>query len=190
MIEYKGWHSRGYLPHFDSSDTVQFVTFRLADSLPRHLIEMLRAEDDAVALLDRELDAGFGACWLRNPEIADMVQEAVLHFDADRYRLLAWCIMPNHVHVVVEVLEHHSLSAIVKSCKSFTSRRANAHLGRAGPFWEADYFDRYMRNEKHLLQTIEYVEHNPVKAGLVDAPSASRWSSAYGARTFRSAHES
>jgi REP element-mobilizing transposase RayT len=190
MIEHKGWHSRGYLPHFDSSETVQFITFRLADSLPRHLIEALRAEDDAVALLDRELDAGFGACWLRKPEIADMVQEALLHFDADRYRLLAWCIMPNHVHVVLEMLDHHSLSAIVKSWKSFTSRRANAHLGRAGSFWEADYFDRYMRNEKHLLQTIEYVEHNPVKAGLVDVPTAWRWSSAYEARAFRSAHES
>ena len=78
--------------------------------------------------------------------------------------------MPNHVHVVAEMLAGHSMSNIVKSWKSFISRQANAHLGRTGTFWEPDYFDRYMRNEDHLVRTIEYVENNPVKAGLVCKP--------------------
>ena len=117
-------------------------------------------------------------CWLRNPEIAAIVQEALLHFDGERYRLIAWCVMPNHVHAIVEVLDSHPLRTIVKSWKSFTSRQANTLLGRTGPFWEVDYFDRYMRSEGHMLQTVEYVESNPVKAGLVDDPTAWPWSSA------------
>jgi putative transposase len=178
MTQAKGWHGRGYLPHFDSPETVQFVTFRLADSLPRDRIEALRSMPDAMLQADRELDAGWGACWLGNAEVATLTQETLLHLDGERYRLLAWCIMPNHVHVVVETLEGHPLSGVVKSWKSFTSRRANACLGRTGTFWEADYFDRYMRNEDHLMRTIEYIENNPVKAGLVDKAADWPWSSA------------
>jgi len=133
---------------------------------------------DEVLQFDRELDAGLGECWLRKPEIAALTQQSLLHFDGQYYRLLAWCIMPNHVHVVTEPMEGHSLSIIVESWKSFTSRQANAHLGRTGAFWEADYFDRYMRNEDHLMRTIEYVENNPVKAGLVEQASDWQWSSA------------
>jgi REP element-mobilizing transposase RayT len=117
--------------------------------------------------VDQELDAGLGGCWLRNGEIAALTQGTLLHFERERYRLLAWCIMPNHVHVVAEMIAGHSMSNIVKNWKSFISRRANAHLARTGTFWEPDYFDRYMRNEDHLVRTIEYVENNPVKAGLV-----------------------
>jgi putative transposase len=102
----------------------------------------------------------------------------LLHFDEGRYRLLAWCIMPNHVHVVIEILDRPSLSEIVGSWKSFTAKQANAKLGRSGSFWHADYFDRYMRNEDHLTRTIEYVEYNPVKAGLVEVASIWPWSSA------------
>jgi REP-associated tyrosine transposase len=178
MTQAKGWHSRGYLPHFDSPETVQFVTFRLADSLPRDRIEALRSMPDAMLQADQELDAGLGECWLHNAKIAALTQETLLHFDGERYRLLAWCIMPNHVHVVVETLEGHTLSAVAKSWKSFISRQANARLDRTGAFWEPDYFDRYMRNEDHLMRTIEYVENNPVKAGLVDKAVDWPWSSA------------
>jgi len=86
--------------------------------------------------------------------------------------------MPNHVHCVIEVLAPHSLSDIVRSWKSFTANRANAFLRRGGQFWQSDYFDRYMRNEEHLSQTIEYVEQNPVKARLIATASDWAWSSA------------
>jgi putative transposase len=81
------------LPHFDSPETIQFVTFRLADSLPRAVVEALSLENDPVQQLDRELDRGLGACWLRRAEIASVVQEALLYFDGGRYRLIAWRIM-------------------------------------------------------------------------------------------------
>src|SRR5882762_7041529 len=178
MTQPKGWHSRGYLPHFDSPETVQFITFRLADSLPAAVVEALDHREGNVHRVDRELDAGLGACWLRRPEIAVLVQDALLHFDSERYRLLAWCLMPNHVHVVIEMLDAQSLSDIVRSWKTFTARLANSQLGRRGPFWHADYFDRYMRDERHFLQTLDYVENNPVKAGLAQVPADWIWSSA------------
>src|SRR5204863_4456783 len=77
----KGWHSRGYLPHFDSPETVQFITFRLADSLPAHVAKALQDRDHALPRLERELDAGLGACWLKRTDIASMVEDALLHFD-------------------------------------------------------------------------------------------------------------
>jgi REP element-mobilizing transposase RayT len=178
MPEHKGWHSRGYLPHFDSPDTVQFVTFRLADSLPRTVVQALGQEDSAVLLIDCELDNGLGACWLGRPDVADLVQSAILHFDNTRYRILAWCIMPNHVHVVLEPFDGQRLGAILHSWKSFTANKANLLVGRAGAFWHDDYFGRYMRDERHLAQTIHYVEQNPVKARLVDAAERWVWSSA------------
>jgi hypothetical protein len=83
MTQAKGWHSRGYLPHFDSPETVQFVTFRLADSLPRAVVEGLRLADDGIQRIDRELDRGMGECWLRSPAIASLVQDSLFHFDGN-----------------------------------------------------------------------------------------------------------
>jgi len=152
-------------------ETIQFVTFRLADSLPRQAIERIRMQEHVLQHLDHELDVGLGACWLRRSEIASLVEDALFHFDGQRYHLLAWCIMPNHVHIVIEMIGDHSLSKVVWSWKSFTAKQANAALQRSGVFWDVDYFDRYMRNEEHLSRTIEYVEQNPVKAGLCSAPA-------------------
>ena len=107
-----------------------------------------------------------------------MVEDALLHFDGKRYRLLAWCLMPNHAHVVVEIGSENSLGEIAGSWKSFTAKQANKVIGQSGVFWHADYFDRYMRDESHLARTIEYVENNPVKARLTATAAEWAWSSA------------
>ena len=174
----RGWHSRGYLPHLDSPEMVQFVTFRLADSLPAAVRSML-ADPRAQSEFDAVLDSGHGECWLARPEIAGLVEEALLHFDGVRYRVLAWCVMPNHVHVVIETVVSHGLSAVVQSWKGYTASIANRLLGRSGVFWHRDYFDRYMRDDQHLKTTVSYVERNPVQAGLVPRPELWRWSSAW-----------
>lgn len=165
----KGWHSRGYLPHFDSPEIIQFVTFRLTDSLPAEAIERMRLEADGLSDSDRDffLDAGAGSCWLRRPDIAEIVEQTLLHFDGQRYRLLAWTIMPNHVHVLIESLDSNSLGVIISSWKRFSARAANRFLGRSGSFWQDDYWDTYIRNERHLESTIAYIENNAVKAGIV-----------------------
>ena len=113
-MDHKGWHSRGYLPHFDSQDVVQFVTFRLVDSLPQEAVVKLRGAARPESLRDELLDQGWGACWLRSDSIARIVEDAFLVFDGERYRLHAWTIMPNHVHVLFTVLPGKSLSAAAK----------------------------------------------------------------------------
>jgi putative transposase len=173
----KGWHSRGYLPHFDSPETLQFVTFRLFDSLPAEAVEKMKLLSAPAMDADRDafLDAGAGYCWLKQPEIATVVQNALLHFDGERYRLLAWTVMPNHVHVLVEPFDTHALGDIVSSWKRFSARMANRLLGRSGSFWQEDYWDTYIRNERHLGSTIAYIENNPVNAGLVKEVADWRW---------------
>jgi REP element-mobilizing transposase RayT len=177
-VSHKGWHSRGYLPHFDSAEIVQFVTFRLADSLPKSVVEALAVHPDLLAATNERLDAGLGACWLKKPAVAEAVEATLLYFDGARYRALSWCIMPNHVHVVIEVLPGHQLGSVVRSWKSFSASQANQLLGRSGAFWHRDYFDRFIRDEGHLRRTIDYVENNPVKAGLVASPADWPWGSA------------
>ncbi|MFZ1416472.1 MAG: DUF1156 domain-containing protein [Defluviicoccus sp.] len=184
------WHSRGYLPHWEADETPQHIVFRLADSLPAALLERWRRElahlpPDAQRLerrkrIEAALDAGQGDCWHRQPEIAALIEAALLHFDGERYRLHAWCVMPNHVHVLATPRDGESLSAIVHSWKSFTAKEANRRLGREGTFWQEEYFDRSIRNAEHFAATVAYIENNPVKAGLCDSPGA--WSASSAAR--------
>ena len=176
MRQSKGWYSRGYLPHFDAADTVQAITFRLADSLPAAMLQRIALDpglDEAVRRRRTAelLDRGLGACFLRDPRVGRLVDDALLAFDGERYRLLAWVVMPNHVHAVIETVHGHPLPGIVKSWKAFTAAKANALLNRRGRFWQPDYFDRYIRNERHLAAALHYVEANPVRAGLVPTPS-------------------
>ena len=175
----KYWHSRGYLPHCDVPGLLQFITFRLADSLPADALEGLRQDsDNQHSRIESLLDAGYGDCWLQHPEIADMVENALLHFDGQRYLLLAWCVMPNHLHVLIQTRENWPLSTIMHSWKSFTANAINRHLGRNSAIWMADYFDRFIRDDLHLAAVIEYIHGNPVKAGLTDDEGAWRHSSA------------
>ena len=188
----KGWHSRGYLPHLDAPGVYQAITFRLHDSVPAHVIQRWKEElhwradlpsDDPILTklrgrIAQYEDAGHGACWLRDQRIAALVESALLYFDGQRYRLLAWCIMPNHVHVLIETFPGYPLHNVVHSWKSFTALQANRLLGRQGSFWARDYYDRYIRNDAHLAQTIVYIEQNPVKAGLVPVAEAWPFSSA------------
>jgi putative transposase len=187
------WHSRGYIPHFDRPGVIQSITFRLADAVPEKVIAQwklelswtngIHANDPRnIALLirlDKYEDAGHGACLLRQERIAAMVQNTILFHDGERYRLIAWCIMPNHVHTVIEVLEGWSLERILHSWKSYSVHKANKILRLSGRFWFPEYFDRFIRNPEHLERAIEYCENNPVRAGLVATKSQWKWSSAY-----------
>jgi|AraplaMF_Cvi_mMS_1032046.scaffolds.fasta_scaffold39674_2 REP element-mobilizing transposase RayT len=177
-MEPKGWHSRGYLPHFDSQDVVQFVTYRLSDSLPLEALERIRLSDRPETLRDELLDRGWGACWLRQAPVAEIVEQSFFAFDGDRYRLHAWTIMPNHVHVLFGVRSEVTLSDIVASWKKFTARQANRLLGRTGPFWQADYWDRFIRNDAHFDAAVSYIDNNAVKAGLAKTPADWAWGSA------------
>lgn len=175
----KGWHSRGYLPHFDGGEILQFITLHLGDALPHAVWLRWKAElaHEEKEIAERELrrrserylDQGYGACHLRKPGIAKMVQKALLHFDADRYKLLAWVVMPNHLHFMLKPINSHSLSDILKNFKSYTAHEVNKTLRRNGQFWQEDYFDRFIRDYDHYENVMSYIARNPVKARLCKA---------------------
>lgn len=186
------WRSRGYLPHFDAPGRVQSVTFRLVDSLPRGFLDKceralagMPAEERQVEIERRiagMLDRGHGKCHLADPRAAKAVEDALLFFDTERYRLLCWCVMPNHVHAMMETLPPYSLSEVLHSWKFYTSKKINRILHRQGRFWQAEYHDRVVRDDDHYANTFRYIEANPVKAGLVDDAEDWRWSSAWQGR--------
>lgn len=173
--QHREWYSRGYLPHFDHLGLNQAITFHLADSLPAKVLEamkeMAKLQKDPDMELRRQiqkyLDAGHGSCCLKGSRIADMVEQALFHFDEKRYRLLVWVVMPNHVHVIIETFSGYLLGDVVHSWKSFTAKEANKLLKRRGRFWQKEYYDRFIRDEKHFDNAVFYIHNNPVKAGLV-----------------------
>jgi len=184
---------RKKLPHWEMEGGCYAVTFRLGDSLPRAVLDSFLQERNALAAALREkgeltraeelslarvmndkveswLDAGRGACPLRRPEMAAVVAEALRCFHGDRYRLVAWCVMPNHVHAVVQPLGQFSLERVMHSWKSYAAHRCNKILGKSGGFWHRESYDRLLRNAEELEHAVEYALTNPEHAGLTGWP--------------------
>ena len=178
------WYSRGYFPHFDGEGVTQHVCFHLFDSLPQSILAQWRevcgthASSEWRRRIHDALDKGYGSCYLRDDRLARVVEDALLHFDGERYTLHAWCVMPNHVHTLFTPLNIFRMSSIVRSWKSFTAHECNKILERTGKFWESEPFDRYIRNQRHFQNAVAYIEGNPVKAGLCEEAEDWRWSSA------------
>ena len=174
--------TRRHLPHWIPEETAVFVTWRLAGSLPPQ-VGVLAAEHSGrnpFLQQDERLDgARSGPAWLQDPRVASVVVNALLYGEAVRrfYQLHAWVVMPNHVHGIFQ--PHTAMPTIMRWLKGRTSRVANQILGRTGtPFWQDESFDHWVRSAGELQDLIEYVENNPVKAGLVEAKEQWRWSSA------------
>ncbi len=195
-----GIHSRGYLPHVKREGASYFVTFRLVDSLPAEVLlefkrkqaEQLRelrdvtpaAREDIDRELQREieryLDRGVGECYMRRPEVADIVAEALLHFHGEQYFLDDWVIMPNHLHLILWPMPNHTLSDILRSRKRHTARQANIILRRTGEtFWQHESYDHWIRDDEEKSRIRRYIRNNPVKAKLCQSPEEWRWSSAF-----------
>ncbi len=200
-----GWHERGYLPHCDFPGLVQFVTFRLADSMPAsrrgEWEHLLKIEDvrERRTKLEEYLDRGVGECRLRDPRIAKLCDDAMRFFHNERYQLLAWCVMPNHVHVLVHVWQM-PLWKMVATWKKHVAAQGLAILRkeRRSPdrlesvastkmpirrsalqsFWQREYWDTFMRDEAQEKKAIHYIENNPVKAKLCRTSEESQFSSA------------
>jgi REP element-mobilizing transposase RayT len=197
---------RGYLPHVKREGTAYFVTFRLADSLPKEVLLQFEREkaarrrrlDDSLTkgtaiddseekiahdfrrAVERYLDRGVGAAHLRRPDIAVLVADALRYFHETRYLLQDWVVMPNHVHAIVWPMPNHLLSNILKSWKQFTSRGAKRILGMAEePFWQPESYDHWIRNDEEKARIARYIRNNPVTAGLCSRPEDWVWSSAY-----------
>ena len=173
--------SRGRLPHWEVDDADYFVTFRLRDSLPieiarrlvterAYLAQTVQTDAEQVEIdkafgvrLDSYLDAGYGNCILKvNGEV---VVNALRFFDGKRYALHAWCVMPNHVHVLFHLERGRELERVIHSWKSYT-----AHQIGLGVIWQREYFDRVIRGPGEFRETRNYILCNPAKGGLYDWP--------------------
>lgn len=190
-LGFLGWHQRDYLPHCDFPDLIQLVTFRLADSMPasrrgewEHLLKIENIRTKRMKL-EEYLDRGIGKCWLRRAEMARLLERSLMCFHNDRYELLAWCIMPNHAHVLLHIWRT-PLSKIVQSWKRFVAVEGTKILmERRSPSrrvcdddafvvpsqrpafqWQREYWDTFMRNEAQQRKAVLYIENNPVKSHL------------------------
>ena len=180
-------HLSGNLPHWRQDGCMYFVSFRLADSLPAGKLKELQSEKEAWLAknpepskgskahfrwqdeykrlfqdrIDGWLDAGHGGCILRGSRERKVVEDALLHFDGDHYRLDSFVVMPNHVHVLVAPLGSHLLSDIVKAWKSYTSHMLVKSLGVVAPVWQKEYFDHIVRSPESLEKFRNYLCANP-----------------------------
>ena len=191
--------SRGsLLPHWSAENAIYHVCFRLADSVPalqrqrwleerESLADQLRTAHGALTEADVNelrgmfsdkvnayLDQSCGACLLRDAACATCVADAVSFFDGTRYRLHAWCVMPNHVHLIVDPAGGWALGKTVHGWTCFTAKALNRILGRSGAIWQHEPYDHIIRSVREYVYQVKYVWENPDKAGI----TAPRWKSA------------
>ena len=167
------------LPHYYPLESPVFITWRLHGSLPGHRsFAPDLASGKAFVAMDRLLDNAIsGPLYLHRPEIAVMVVEAIRFRHGREYELHRWVVMANHVHLLVT--PHEPVPEFMQSLKRFTAREANKILGLTGSFWQAESYDRLVRDGTEFKRIASYIEMNPVKAGLVSSPELFPWSSAY-----------
>jgi REP element-mobilizing transposase RayT len=169
------------LPHYYATGQPVFLTWRLHGSLPvGRVFPAAATSGKAFLLMDRLLDGGrSGPLYLRRPDIANLVVEALRFREREsaEYRLHAWVVMANHVHILIT--PEVPISKIMQSLKRFTAREGNRLLGLTGQhFWQEESFDRLVRNDAEFGRIARYIEMNPVRAGVVETPEAFPWSSA------------
>ena len=179
-----------YLPHWTADNAWYAVTVRLWDSLPQNVLNSLvlertniirtanqmnrplsKYETERLDYLYSEkvesyLDAGYGSCFMNDNRVARIVATAFSFFDLERYQIAAWCVMPNHAHVVFQPFQPFELSDILHSWKSFSAKEANKILKRSGDFWQSEYYDHLIRDQEDYAHSVNYGLGNPLKAGL------------------------
>lgn len=176
------YHER-HLPHWQPEGESLFITWRLHGSMPRNCDAPRNPKltaGQAFVLDDREWDrAATGPRWLGDERVARIVADALKYGEAvlKLYALHAWVLMVNHVHILID--PKAPLPQITRRIKGFTAHDANKILGRTGPFWQQESYDRWIRSEEQFEKTVKYIEHNPVTAGLAETPEAWPWSSAW-----------
>ncbi|WP_345738402.1 transposase [Prosthecobacter algae] len=185
---------RENLPHWRQRETTYFVTSRLADSLPEKVMEgwrmkrdewlnrhglkspaeLTRLEDEKRHEYHREftarfhelLDAGHGQCVLASSDCADLLFQRLSAGHEKSYWLDAWCIMPNHLHALVQPAKNSDLGEIIRHWKGGSAYDINRLLGQSGALWQKEPFDHIVRSESQLEHFRKYIAENPLKAGL------------------------
>ena len=207
MMSPKIYYKRN-LPHFQPPGYAFFITFRLHGTLPKEVVSRLKAmkekelkliaeydnpkvksekysalKNEYFKLYDNYLDdASTGFSWLKENRIAEIVKSSIHFRDEKEYDLIAYTIMPNHVHlVIIPIVERiadslspeskenlYIITKVLQNLKKYTARECNKLLNRNGSFWQHESYDHVVRDMKALRRIVDYVLNNPVKAGLVN----------------------
>lgn len=197
-LSYKPEYRRN-LPHLQPPGATFFVTFRLADSIPQSVINRWHEEREALTQMQQRMSpeeaqqaslqftrkrfveleqlldgATTGEAWLKDERLAQNVCRFMQNRDGVQYRLDAYCVMSNHVHVLLMPLpvdetasSYHPLQKIFHSIKRLSAIECNKLLQRTGAFWEEESFDHYCRDHEEWIRILHYILKNPVKAGIV-----------------------
>jgi REP element-mobilizing transposase RayT len=171
----------GKLPHWRQDSVCYFVTFRCADSIPQAKIKQWLIQRDEWLLehpkprteqeiteynrlfsrrIEIWLDRNYGHCFLADKKCHEIVNNALLYFNEERYRLWAYTVAANHVHLLIEPLQSHQLARIIQSIKSYTANELNKATGNRGQFWQKEYFDHIVRSEEQLMRFIKYIRNH------------------------------
>lgn len=169
----------GHLPHWFQPEAVQFITFRLADSLPQTKLQELSLMREALGrcetkygeltaeeerleeIVEGWLKIGYGGCVLSNAQCRQFVEEALFFNDKQTYHLHAFVIMPNHVHILLSPIGENSVVSIVSKLKRYSSRMIKRCVGTDGNVWQREMFDRMMRGEDDFAHKLAYIVNNP-----------------------------
>lgn len=177
-----------HLPHWRQDGKIYFITWHTADGLPLAKLEELRrlkAEGPEAlrasiperrraffahyqAKVETWLDNGYGSLPLNGPGPCSIVRDALHHFNGQRYALGSFAIAGNHVHVLVAPVKGIDPSQITHSWKSFTAKTINAFLGRSGTFWQAESYDRLVRDPLALERIAAYIHAHADKGAYVE----------------------
>ena len=177
--------TKGNLPHWNQKNKIYFITFRLGDSLPldvlrryeeyckyqEHVIETngglpedwKRYEVEKHNKVLNYLDKGYGSCLLKQSAVRKIVVDTLHFFDGDCCLIHDYVIMPNHVHLLVEMLDDASVTDMIGRVKKFSARTINKLLNRKGKLWQYECFDRIVRSEYHYLRSVRYIALNPYR---------------------------
>lgn len=196
-LKYRLYYQRN-LPHYQPVGASLFITFRLAGSIPKEALLRLEnykrskidnllhkqnetstieiiplAQKQLFGLWDTELDNNKeGPHWLADERIANLICESLKYQDVKQYILESYCIMPNHIHLLITPLpiegepNIYPLSKIMQSLKGSTARYANKILGRQGEFWQHESYDHVVRDNEEFIRIVHYIMENPIRAGL------------------------
>lgn len=201
-MKYKPYYRRN-LPHYHPLHGTFFITFRLANTIPASVIATMREEfeiqlaillqkkidliekqnrinaleNDYFLKIDRVFDkCTHGPTYLKDKSVAKILTDKIHSYDKLYYDLIAYTIMPNHVHLLIDLglqedidpkTQKYPIPLIMKYIKGWSGRKSNHFLGRSGQFWARESFDTYIRDERHLSNVVSYIIQNPVKARLV-----------------------
>jgi putative transposase len=194
MPQHKLFYDRR-LPHIQPQEETFFITYRLADAIPMCKIkefneivdqrkELARSKEEKYKqqkhyfrLVDGYLDKMANEpYWLKQPAIAEIVADSLHFCDGKFYKLWCYCVMPNHVHLVITTLKNAPpLYTILQKHKRHTAKECNKLLNRSGQFWTHESYDHVVRNNDEFNRIVFYTINNPVKAGFIKNWSEWKW---------------